>query len=125
MAKFFSDRPIFAIVIAIVIVILGAAAVPNLPVPTYPEVVPPVVQITANFRGANAQDLERTVAQPIQQQLIALDAMLYFFSRSSNDGLLTVDVTFDLSTNVDTTVMHTQNPVCLSLPTLRSTAHPE
>src|SRR5881394_2595413 len=120
MAKFFIDRPVFAIVIAIVIVMLGAAAIPNLPIATYPEVVPPVVQITASFRGANAQDLERTVAQPIEQQLVALDVMLYFFSRSSNDGVLTVDVTFDLGTNVDTAVVQTQNRVNLALPSLPS-----
>src|SRR5436190_8979338 len=120
MAKFFIDRPVFAIVIAIVTVLLGAAAIPNLPVATYPEVVPPVVQVTANFRGANAQDLERTVAQPIEQQLVALDGMLYFFSRSSNDGVLTVDVTFDLGTNIDTAVVQTQNRVSLALPSLPS-----
>src|SRR5712691_6272546 len=120
MAKFFIDRPVFAIVIAIVTVILGAAAVPNLPIATYPEVVPPVVQITANFRGANAQDLERTVAQPIEQQLVALDGMLYFFSRSSNDGVLAVDVTFDLGTNIDTAVVQTQNRISLALPALPS-----
>ena len=118
MAKFFIDRPVFAIVIAIVTVILGAVAIPNLPVATYPEVVPPVVQITANLRGGNAQDIERTVAQPIEQQLVALDGMLYFFSRSSNDGILTVDVTFDLGTNVDTAVVQTQNRVNLALPQL-------
>jgi len=118
MAKFFIDRPIFAIVIAIVTVILGAVAIPNLPVATYPEVVPPVVQISANLRGGNAQDLERTVAQPVEQQLVALDGMLYFFSRSSNDGVLTVDVTFDLGTNVDTAVVQTQNRVNLALPQL-------
>src|SRR6266478_1708787 len=118
MAKFFIDRPIFAIVIAIVTVILGAVAIPNLPIATYPEVVPPVVQITANLRGGNAQDLERTVAQPVEQQLVALDGMLYFFSRSSNDGVLTVDVTFDLGTNVDTAVVQTQNRVNLALPQL-------
>jgi hydrophobe/amphiphile efflux-1 (HAE1) family protein len=117
-AKFFIDRPVFAIVIAIVTVILGAVAIPNLPIATYPEVVPPVVQITANFRGANAQDIERTVAQPIEQQLVALDGMLYFFSRSSNDGVLTVDVTYDLGTNVDTAVVQTQNRVNLALPSL-------
>src|SRR4029450_12641585 len=120
MAKFFIDRPIFAIVIATATAIVGAAAVPNLPIATYPEVVPPGVQITANFRGANAQDLERTVAQPIEQQLVALDGMLYFFSRSSNDGVLTVDVTFDLGTNVDTAVVQTQNRVSLALPSLPS-----
>jgi len=118
MAKFFIDRPVFAIVIAIVTVILGAVAIPNLPIATYPEVVPPVVQITANLRGGNAQDLERTVAQPVEQQLVALDGMLYFFSRSSNDGVLTVDVTFDLGTNVDTAVVQTQNRVNLALPQL-------
>src|SRR5258708_9348627 len=124
MARFFIDRPIFAIVIAIVTVILGAVAIPNLPISTYPEVVPPVVQITANFRGANAQDLERTVAQPIEQQLVALDGMLYFFSRSSNDGLLTVDGTFALGTNADTSVVQTQNRVNLALPALPSQRQP-
>jgi multidrug efflux pump subunit AcrB len=118
MARFFIDRPVFAIVIAIVTVILGAVAIPNLPIASYPEVVPPVVQITANLRGGNAQDLERTVAQPIEQQLVALDGMLYFFSRSSNDGVMTIDVTFDLGTNVDTATVQTQNRVNLALPSL-------
>src|SRR5258707_3653415 len=118
MAKFFIDRPVFAIVIASVMVISGSVAIRTLPVASYREVVPPVVQITATFRGGNAQDLERTVAQPIEQQLVALDGMLYFFSRSSNDGVLTVDVTFDLGTNVDTAVVQTQNRVSLALPAL-------
>jgi hydrophobe/amphiphile efflux-1 (HAE1) family protein len=118
MSKLFINRPVFAIVIAIVIVLLGAVAIPGLPVATYPEVVPPVVEITANYRGGNSLDLEKTVAQPIEQQLTGLDGMTYFLSRSSNNGALTIDVTFELGTDVDLATVKVQNKVSVAMPQL-------
>ena len=86
MARFFIDRPVFAMVIAIVICILGAVAIPNLPIATYPEVVPPVVQITANYLGGNATDLEKTVAQPIEEQLVRPRWHVVLSLDSANNG---------------------------------------
>src|SRR6201994_4479527 len=118
MAKFFIDRPVFAIVIAIVIVLLGGIAIPGLPIATYPNVVPPVVEISATYRGGNALDLEKTVAQPIERQLTGLDGMLYFLSKSSNNGALAIDVTFELGTDIDIATVKVQNKVSVSLPQL-------
>ncbi len=118
MARFFIDRPVFAIVIAIVIVILGVVAIPNLPIAAFPEVVPPVVQITASYLGGNSIDLEKTVAQPIEEQLAGLDGMMYFLSSSANNGSITISVTFQLGTNPDTATVQTQNKVNIALPRL-------
>src|SRR3954462_1004148 len=118
MARFFIERPVFAMGIALVIVILGLVAIPNLPIATYPEVVPPVVQITANYLGGNAQDLEPTVAQPIAEQLVGLDGMLYFVVTASNKGTMTISVTVRLGTNPDTAAVQTQNRVNAALPRL-------
>src|SRR5204862_822385 len=105
-------------VIAIVIVILGAVAIPGLPISAYPQVVPPAVQITANYLGGNAQDLEKTVSQPIEEQLVGLDGMLYYQSTSANNGSLVLTITFKLGTNPDIAAVQTQNRVNVALPRL-------
>jgi len=110
MARFFIDHPVFAMVVAIVIVILGAATIPSLPVANYPEV--------ASYLGGNAQDLERTVTQPIEEQLTGLDGLLYFMATSSNDGTLNIQATFKLGTNPDIAVVQTQNKVNVAMPRL-------
>ena len=118
MARFFIDHPVFAMVIAIVIVILGAVAIPSLPLASYPEVVPPVVQISTSYLGGNSQDIEKTVAQPIEEQLFALDGMIYFMSNSANDGSVSINVTFKLGTNPDVATVQTQNRVNIAMPRL-------
>src|SRR5499427_7344819 len=118
MAKFFIERPVFAMVIAIVIIILGAVAIPGLPISAYPQVVPPQVQVTATYLGGNAQDLEKTVSQPIEEQLVGLDGMLYYQATAANNGQLTISVTFKLGTNPDIATVQTQNRVNVALPRL-------
>src|SRR5687767_7314891 len=101
MARFFVDRPVLAMVISIVIVLIGAIALVGLPIAQYPDVIPPQVRVTATYRGANALDVEKTVAAPIEQQLVGVDDLLYMSSSSSNDGTLTIALTFEVGTNLD------------------------
>jgi multidrug efflux pump len=111
LARFFVSRPIFAWVIAIVIMLAGSAAITSLPVAQYPDVAPPTVSINANYVGADAQTVENSVTQVLEQQLTGLDGLLYFSSSSSSAGSASIQVTFEQGTNPDTAQVQVQNKV--------------
>src|SRR5689334_1872767 len=113
-ARFFVDRPIFATVLSIVIVIIGLVALQKLPIAQYPEVVPPTVNITATYPGASAKIVADTVAAPIEQEVNGVESMLYMLSKSTNDGQLNLDVTFRVGTNLDFAQVLTQNRVSIA-----------
>src|SRR5262245_51763440 len=113
-ARFFVDRPIFATVISIVIILIGLVALNGLPIAQYPEVVPPTVSITTNYPGASAKVVADTVAAPIEQEVNGVEGMLYMLSKSGNDGSMTLDVTFRTGTNLDFAQVLTQNRVAIA-----------
>ena len=117
-SQFFIDRPIFASVLSIVITIVGGIALMTLPVAQYPEIVPPTVQVSAGYSGANARTVAETVAAPIEQQVNGVENMLYMSSQSASDGSYGLTVTFKLGTNLDTAQVLVQNRVNLALPVL-------
>jgi len=115
---FFVRRPIFAAVISIVIVLLGLFALANLPVNRYPNITPPVVQVTTVFPGATAEDVAQTVAAPIEQQLSGIQGLLYYKSTSSSDGSLSLQVYFDIARDQDLAAVDVQNQVNVAAPQL-------
>jgi HAE1 family hydrophobic/amphiphilic exporter-1 len=116
-SRFFIDRPVFASVLSIVIVILGGVALIGMPVEQYPELAPPSVQVVAQYPGANAQTVALTVAAPLEQEVNGVDGMLYMNS-TSTDGQYTLDVTFETGTNIDMAAVLVQNRVNLAEPRL-------
>ena len=114
MSRFFIDRPIFAAVLSIVIVIVGGVAYVKLPIAQYPEVAPPTISITANYPGANALDVAENVATPIEQEVNGVENMIYMSSRCTNDGQMILDVTFKLGTNLDMAQVLVQNRVAIA-----------
>src|SRR5215469_15827448 len=120
-SHFFIERPIFAMVISIVIVIAGLLAYIALPTAQYPEIAPPTVQVTATYPGADPKVIAETVATPIEEQVNGVENMLYMASSATADGSMTLTVTFKLGTNLDIAQVLVQNRVALAAPQLPQT----
>src|SRR2546430_10625259 len=117
-SHFFIDRPIFASVVSIVFVILGAVAFVRLPVAQYPEIAPPIINVTGQYPGASAEVVASTVVAPIEEQINGVENMLYVSSNSTADGRFAIAVTFDLGTNLDIAQVQVQNRVAIAQPRL-------
>jgi multidrug efflux pump len=117
-ARFFIDRPIFAVVISLVIVLAGGVALTTLPITQYPNVTPPAVLVSTVYPGANASTVRDTVAAPIEEQVSGVEGMLYMSSRCTNDGAYNLLVTFKPGTNSDMAQVLVQNRVSLALPVI-------
>ena len=117
-AHIFVDRPIFAAVISIIITLSGAIAYTQLPVAQYPEVAPPTIQVTASYPGASAEVVAETVAAPLEQEINGVENSIYMLSQATADGDLTITVTFELGTDLDTAQVLVQNRVTIAEPRL-------
>ncbi|MDO9500143.1 efflux RND transporter permease subunit [Falsiroseomonas sp.] len=118
MARFFIDRPVFAWVLAIGIMLAGLLALRTLPVAQYPAIAPPAISVTVSYPGASAETVQSTVVQVIEQQLSGIDGLLYFSSNTTKDGAATIQLTFAQGTNPDTAQVQVQNKVQLAVPRL-------
>src|ERR1700742_2633347 len=117
-ANTFIKRPVTAIVISLVLVITGTICILALPIDQYPDITPPIVQVNAQFTGADAQTVEQTVATPIEEQVNGTPGMEYMQSNSTNNGLMTMNVTFKIGTDIDVAALDVQNRVSIASPLL-------
>ncbi len=118
MAEFFVRRPIVAIVIAILMTMAGGVAMTKLPTAQYPDIVPPQIQVSTTYTGADAITIEQSVATPLEQQMNGVDYMIYMQSTNANDGTMTLKVTFDVETDINLDQVNTQNRVSQAQPNL-------
>jgi hydrophobe/amphiphile efflux-1 (HAE1) family protein len=117
-SRFFIDRPIFAAVLSVFIVIAGLASMGNLPIAQYPEIAPPGVTVRAVYPGAAAEVLEQTVAAPLENQINGVENMIYMSSTSTSDGVVQIQVTFDIGTDIDQAALNVNNRVKQAEPRL-------
>src|SRR3954468_12819434 len=117
-AHFFIDRPIFATVLSILLLLVGGIAYLGLPVAQYPEVAPPTIVVRASYPGANAQTVAETVATPLEQEINGVEDMLYMSSYSTSDGNMSLTITFRLGTDLDKAQVLVQNRVAIATPRL-------
>lgn len=117
-AHFFVDRPIFATVLSIVLLLLGGLAYVQLPVAQYPEIAPPSIVVRATYPGANADTVAKTVATPIEEEINGVEGMIYMSSYSTSDGAMALTVTFELGTDLDAAQVQVQNRVAIAEPRL-------
>jgi multidrug efflux pump subunit AcrB len=120
MSQFFIDRPNFAIVLSIVIVLAGLLALSVIPIAQYPDITPPQVQVSATYSGANSQDVADAVAAPVEAEVNGVDNMLYMESTSTNNGTYSLTISFAVGTNPDLAAVNVQNRVSLALPRVPS-----
>jgi hydrophobe/amphiphile efflux-1 (HAE1) family protein len=116
LSHFFIDRPIFAAVVSIVFVIIGAVAATRLPFAQYPDIAPPLVRVSGQYPGASADVVAATVVAPLEQTINGVESMLYLTSSATGDGRFQIDVTFELGTNLDIAQVQVQNRVATALP---------
>ncbi len=116
--QYFIDRPIFATVMSVILVLIGGLSLFRLPISEYPEVIPPTIAITARYPGANPETVATTVASPLEQQMVGVSGMLYMQSQSNIDGLMTLTLTFGIGTNLDEILVDVQNRIQRATPRL-------
>src|SRR5438132_4610909 len=117
-SRFFIDRPIFASVLSIVFLIVGGVSFIRLPIAQYPEIVPPIINVSGQYPGANAEVVATTVVAPIEEQINGVENMLYMSSNATADGRFSIAVTFDIGTNLDIAQVQVQNRVSIAQPRL-------